>query len=145
VARSAPGLEPDEELADLMTVAFRGSLAASTRGLALVSSRHRLRNFHAWEDSARAAGFPTDRPEMIVGVTAQRLVLWRPSFWFGRPRQVVGDVPMTRVANAEVYRQGFACVLALAFNDGQYIEIEAIRGRRLRRLRDAIRAQLPNK
>jgi hypothetical protein len=145
VARSAPGLEPDEELVDLMTVAFRGSLAASTRGLALASSRQRLRVFHLWESGARTAGFPTDRPEMIVGVTARRLVVWKPSFWFGRPREVVGDVPMERVANAEVYRQGLACVLALAFNDGQYIEVEAMRGRRLRRLRDAIRAQLPSK
>jgi hypothetical protein len=145
MARPALGLEPDEQLVEMMTVAFHGALAASTRGLALASSRSRVKQFHVWEEVAHGAGFPTDRPEMIIGVTAQRLVVWTPSFWFGRARHLVGDVPITRLINAEVYRQGLAHVLALGFTNGMYIEVEAMRGRRLRRLRDAIRAQLPPK
>jgi hypothetical protein len=145
VARPIPGLEADEELVDRMTVAFRGSLAASTRGLALASSRSRLKQFHVWEEVAHSAGFPTDRPEMVIGVTARRLVLWKPSFWFGRPHDLVGDVPIKRLINAEVYRQGLAHVLALGFTNGMLVEVEAMRGRRLRHLRDAIRAQMPPK
>jgi hypothetical protein len=140
-----PGLDSGEELVDMMTVAFRGSLAASTRGLVLASSRSRLKQFHVWEDVAHGAGFPTDRPEMVIGVTAQRLVVWKPSFWFGRPHHVVGELPIEQLINAEVYRQGLAHVLALGFRNGMYVEVEAMRGRRLRRLRDAIRAQLPQK
>jgi hypothetical protein len=145
MARPVPDLEADEELVDMMTVAFRGSLAASTRGLALASSRSRLKQFHVWEEVAHSAGFPTDRPEMVIGVTARRIVVWKPSFWFGRPHHVVGEVPIERLINAEVYRQGLAHVLALGFKNGMYVELEAMRRRRLRRLRDAIRAQLPQK
>jgi len=145
VARPLPGLEADEELVDMMTVAFRGSLAASTRGLALASSRSRLKQFHVWEEVAHGAGFPTNRPEMVIGVTSQRLVVWKPSFWLGHPRQFVGEVPITRLINAETYRRGLAHVLALGFTNGMYVELEAMRGRRLRRLRDAIRAQMPPK
>jgi hypothetical protein len=145
MAGPVPGLEPDEHIVERMTVAFHGALAASTRGLALASSRARLKQFHVWEEVAHSAGFPTDKPEMIIGVTAQRLVIWTPSFWFGRPHHLVGEILISRVINAEVYRQGLAYVLAVGFSNGMYVEVEAMRGRRLRRLRDAIRAQLPQK
>ena len=140
--RPAQGLEPDETLVEHMTVAFRGSLLASIRGLALVSSRNRLKAFHAWAQVAEAAGFPSDKPEMVLGVTERRLMVWRPSFWFSRPSGVVGDVPIANVINAEVYRQGLAVVMAIGFTNGSYVEVESMRPRPMRRLRDAIRAQL---
>lgn len=139
-----PGLDPDEPVVERMTVAFRGSLAASTRGLALATSRNRLKVFHAWAEVAEQAGFPTGKPEMVLGVTARRMIVWQPSFWFGRPAGVIGDVPLERVVNVEVYRQGLAAVMAIGFTNGLFVEVESMRPRRMRRLRDAIRAQLPS-
>jgi Bacterial PH domain len=142
MARPDTGLEDDEPLLLTMTVTFRGAIAANMRGLALASSRTRLRAFAAWATHAEAVGFPTSKPEMLIGVTDRRLIVWRPSFWFGRPVEVVGTVPYDQLAQVEVYRQGLAVSLTFGFRSGEFVEVESMRARRMRRIRDAIRARL---
>jgi hypothetical protein len=136
------GLEDDEPLVARMTVTFRGAVAANTRGLAFASSRARLRSFSAWAQHAEAVGFPTSRPEMTIGVTDRRVVVWRPSFWMGRPAELVGTVPFEQLAAVEVYRQGVAVSLTFAFRNGGFVEVESMRARRMRAIRDAIRPHL---
>ncbi|MCU1428564.1 MAG: hypothetical protein JWL83_2564 [Actinomycetia bacterium] len=139
MARPVPGLEPDEDLLATMTVTFRGSLAASWRGLGMASTRTRLKAFGAWSTAARQATFPVGKPEMIIGATGRRLLVWRPSFFAGRPRELVGSVPFERLAEVTVYRQGFAVSLTLLFTDGQIVEVEAMRKRRMRKIADIVR------
>jgi hypothetical protein len=125
-----------------MTVTFRGALAANVRSLGMIIGRSRRKAFGAWAQQADHVGFPVLTPEMTLGVTERRVVVWRPSFWFGRPVQMIGTVPFHHLAQVEVYRSGLASALVFVFKTGELIEVEAMRARRLRRVRDAVRARI---
>jgi hypothetical protein len=142
VARPGPGLDDDEHLLDRMTVTFRGSLAASWRGLGLASQRARLKAFRVWAAGADAVGFPVGKPEMTLGVTDRRVVVWLPTFWLGRPKVVAGSVPFDRLAQVEVYRSGLAVSLTFGFTNGEYVEVESMRMRHMRRVRDLVRERI---
>ena len=142
--RPFPGLDEGETLLAHMTVTFRGSLAMSTKGLALASSRARLKAFSAWAAYAEQAGFPAPKPEMMLGVTDRRVVVWRPTFWFGRPKEVAGTVAFDDLAQVDMYRQGLSVSLAFVFKTGQIVEVESMRARPMRALRDALQARVGN-
>jgi hypothetical protein len=125
-----------------MTVTFRGAFAANIRSLGLILGRSRRKAFGVWAQHAETVGFPTLTPEMTLGVTERRVVVWRPSFWFGRPAQMIGTVPFHHLAQVEVYRSGLASALVFVFKTGELVEVEAMRTRRLRRVRDAVRARI---
>jgi hypothetical protein len=125
-----------------MTVTFRGAVASATRGLALSSSRARMKSFAAWAAHAEQAGFPTAKPEMTLGVTDRRVVIWRPSFWLGQPTVLVGTVPFEQLVAVEVYRQGLAVSLVFGFRSGEFVEVESMRARRMRRIRDTVRPHI---
>jgi hypothetical protein len=142
VARPVPGLEDDEPLLVKMTVTFRGAMASNLRGLAFASNRTRMKAFSAWAMHAEAVGFPTRKPEMTLGVTDRRIVLWKPSFWLGRPDEMIGTVPFEQLAAVEVYRQGLAVSLVFGFKHGEFVEVESMRAGRMKRIRDLVRPHL---
>jgi hypothetical protein len=79
---------------------------------------------------------------MLIGVTDRRIAIWRPSFWFGHPAELVGTVPFEQLAQVEVYRAGLAVALVFLFKTGELVEVESMRPRRMREIRDAVRPQL---
>jgi hypothetical protein len=137
------GLEPDERLLVHAPASFRGATAASARStLALSSARKRTDAYLAWRDHADRCGFATAGPEMVLGVTNTRLVVWATTFWLNRPGPIAGKVPLTDVAAVATSRHGIVTGLAVALKDGQIVEVEAMRGRRLRRLAAVLHAAL---
>jgi hypothetical protein len=139
---AAPGLEPEEPLLVTATVTFRGSLAASWRGWGVRATRTRLDEFATWVEAAHEADFPTLKPDMAIGVTNRRLVVWRPTFFRGRPADYFGDIPFERLAQVTVYRSGLVAVLTLLFRDGQIVQVEAMRGRHLREIAELLNAHI---
>jgi hypothetical protein len=134
-----PGLDVDEPLLVKMTATFRGALATNAKFFARSASRLRLRAFDAWAMHAEQVGFPTAKPEMVIGVTDRRVAVWRPSFWTSQPAELVGTVPFEQLAGVEVYRDGLAVALVFTFKTGQFVEVESMRAGRMRAIRDAIR------
>ena len=138
-----PGLDPGERLLARAPVSFRGATAASARStFALAAARRRMNAYHAWREHAEALGFTTAGPEMVLGVTDSRLVVWSTTFWLSRPGTIAGKVPLSRVADVATTRHGVVTGLALVLTSGEIVEVEAMRGRRLRRLADALQTQL---
>jgi hypothetical protein len=143
VARPGPDLEPGEELRAYAPASFRGAAAASSRStMSLSSGRVRSREYEAWAEAARAAGFPTAGPEMVLGLTDSRLVVWRVSFWMSRPSELSGDIPIDRLADVVAVRHGPLTGVAFVLDNGSIIEVEAFRGRALRQLAAAARAAI---
>jgi hypothetical protein len=139
--RPLPGLEPDERVLARAPASFRGAAVTSISStFALGSARKRLEAYHAWRMQADVAGFRTSGPEMMLGLTEQRLVVWKTTFWFSRLAGITGEIPLAQVHDVAVVRHGLVTSLALAFKDGQIVEVEAMRGRHLRHLTDAMRA-----
>jgi hypothetical protein len=99
-----------------------------------------MRAFDAWESTARAAGFPTAGPEMLLGVTDRRLVVWRTSFFLARPLDIAEDMPLERIVDVSAVRHGLVTGLAFVLDNGAIIEVEAMRNRRLQGLARAVAA-----
>lgn len=138
-----PGLEPGERLRAHASASFRGATAASGRGIfAVGSARLRLQAFDGWSEIAHAAGFPTAGPDMIIGITDTTLHVWRTSFFLGRPVELAGSMPLVRIAQVTAVRHGVVTGLAFVIADGTIIEVEAVRGRRLRNLAREVQAAL---
>lgn len=138
--RRLPGLEPDEQLLAHAPASFRGATAASAWStFALGAARRRMSHYDAWRQHADVAGLTTAGPDMIVGVTDSRFVVWDTTFWLSRPDSIVGRIPLERIGDVATARHGIVTGLALALTTGEIVEVEAMRGRRLRHLADAIR------
>jgi hypothetical protein len=133
------GLEPDEQLRARARVSFRGALGATSRAtLSMSAGRNRMRAFDAWESNARAGGFPTAGPEMLLGVTDRRIVVWRTSFFLARPLEIADAMPLEQIVDLTVVRHGLVTGVAFVLQNGTIVEIEAMRSRALRKLADAI-------
>jgi hypothetical protein len=140
---SLPGLEPYDRLIARAPASFRGAAAASMLStFALGSARARREAHFAWTTHAESVGFPAAGPEMWLGLTESRLIVWNTTFLLSRPGAVKGALPLTDVAEVAVTRYGVVTGLAVAFTTGQFIEVEAMRGRRLRRFAAALRETL---
>jgi hypothetical protein len=85
-----------------------------------------------WARRAAAAGFPVAGPEMILGITQERLLVWRPALLRSRPRRFAGAVPLSRIHSAGVHRRVFASILTLLLEHGTIVGVETMRGARLR-------------
>jgi hypothetical protein len=143
LAAQPPGLEPDEQLLARAPASFRGAAAASVRStFALGSARKRLDSYYAWRDLADVTGFATTGPEMVLGLTDHGLVVWSTSFWFGSPRAITARIPLAQIHDVATAHHGIVTGFAIAFTTGAIVEVEAMRGRRLRRLARQLRHRL---
>ena len=71
---------------------------------------------------------------MVLGLTENRLLVWKTTFWMNRPGAIAGEVPLEKVHDVAATRHGMVTGLAIAMKTGQIVEVEAMRGRRLRHL-----------
>ena len=78
-------------------------------------------------------------------LTDTRLVVWGTSFWLGRPNAITGQVPLADLHDVAVVRHGMVTGLALVFRGGAIVEVEALRGHRLRRLGRAVRERISDR
>jgi hypothetical protein len=137
------GLEPDEELLVVTHASFRGATAATFRStFALGSGRMRMKAYDMWHDAAIAAGFPSAPPEMVVAVTDRRILFGKPTFWGGAPSAFRSELGFDRIAQVVWVRHGVITGVAFAMTHGAIVELEALRGRRLRHMVDVISTRL---
>jgi hypothetical protein len=121
-------------------------MAATMRStFSLSAARTRMHAFEAWETGARAAGFPADGPEMVLGVSDQRLIGWRTSFLLGRPIEITASLPIDQIVDVSAVRHGLVTGVAFVFANGSIVEVEALRGRRLRALAREVAAVIADR
>ncbi|MDQ1386068.1 MAG: hypothetical protein QOG65_3447 [Actinomycetota bacterium] len=132
-------LEPDEEILAVARASFRGAAATSTRAtFALGSGRMRMRAFDVWHDAAIASGFPHVPPDMYVAVSPRRVLCGKRTVWGRAPARYSSAVDLGAVAQIAYTRHGLVTGVAFGFTHGAIVEVEAIRGRRLRHLVDVV-------
>jgi len=137
-------LEPGEEILAIARASFRGAAVTSTRAtFALGSGRMRMRAYSVWHDAVTEAGFPTVPPDMVVAATDQRVLFGKPTFWGRPPTRYWGAVDFRDIAQIAATKHGIVTGVAFALTTGPIVEIEALRGRALRRLADAVDRNLP--
>jgi hypothetical protein len=141
------GLLEGEEIVALLSVRFSPGMpttldASAPAGMRRPSVVQRHAYAH-WARAASAAGFPIAGPEMILGVTQERLLVWRPGFIRSRPRRFAGGISLSRIQSAAVHRRVFSSVLTLLFEQGTIVGVETMRGSRLRTFATSIPAYKP--
>jgi hypothetical protein len=136
------GLRDDEEVVAMLRVRFSAGLPANITGTPTPTMfRQTVVQRHAyaqWAQRCAAIDFPVAGPEMILGVTQERLLVWRPAFIRSRPRRFAGAVDLARIRSAGVRRRVFASVLTMLFEDGAIVGVETSRASRLRQFAAAI-------
>jgi hypothetical protein len=95
-------------------------------------------SYARWVRRSASVGFPIAGPEMIIGITAERLLVWRTAMLRARPKRFAGALPLTHIQSAGVYRRVLASVLTLLFEDGTIVGVETLHGRHLRAFATAI-------
>ncbi len=137
-------LESGEEILELARASFRGAAATSTRAtFALGSGRMRMRAYTEWHDAAVSAGFPPAPPDMVVLVSDQRVLFGKPTFWGRPPARYWSAIDLGEIAQIVATAHGIVTGVAFALTSGTVVEIEALRGRKLRRFAETVEAHLP--
>ena len=139
-------LEPNEEVLATAFASFRGAAATSTRStFGWGPSTKRRRAHREWVGAVTAAGFPEVPADMALAATDRRLLFGKPTLWGRHPAQYTAELRYDRVAEIATTRHGLVVGLAFALKNGQIIEVEAMRGRRLRALGEVVRHALANR
>ena len=119
----------------LAHASFRGAWASTMRTtFSFAAARKRMVDFEVWAAGVRAAGFSPEDPEMVLGVTDRRLIAWRKSFFLGRPTEFSTSLPIDELYDVIVVRHGLLTGVTFVTTLGGIVEVEALRGRRLRHL-----------
>jgi hypothetical protein len=137
-----PGLLEGEELVALLSVRYSPGMPAAIdqaepAGMARPSVAQR-QAYALWVTRATAARFPIAGPEMILGISHERLLVWKPALLRSRPRHFAGAIALTKIHSAGVNRKLFASVLTLLLDGGKLVGVETLRSSRLRRFATAI-------
>jgi len=86
------------------------------------------------DDRARPTGpepavdFPSAK-QMALVLTGRRLLAWSLGI-SGRPKQYLGDVPLTSISEVEAGRVQSGSLLRISLGSGAVIDLEALRGER---------------
>jgi hypothetical protein len=139
-------LEPGEEVLATARASFRGAAGSSAKAtFALGSDRMRMKAFSTWLDAARASGFPEAPPDMFLTATDRRILVGKPRFMGGAPAHYYGSLGYGEIVEIVWVRHGIVTGVAFAFQFGGIVEIEAMRGRDLRRFVDVVKAHIPDR
>jgi hypothetical protein len=137
-------LDPGEAVLATARASFRGAAGTSARAtFALGSGRMRLKAFDTWFDAARAHGFPDAPPDMFLTATDRRILVGKPRFLGGAPPRYSGALDYGEIVEIIAVRHGILTGVAIVFKFGGIVEIEAVRGRDLRRFVDVVKDRLP--
>ena len=75
-------------------------------------------------DALEAVGFPTAR-QMALGLTNKRILVWECSSWSGKPKKLLGAMPVEAVRGVDHAPATMGDHLTLQLADGGTIEFEA--------------------
>jgi hypothetical protein len=136
------GLHDDETLIDTLAVRFSTGIQ-STLDEKPVNTLYRppvtqRRSYLRWVRNANRAGFPVAGPEMVLGVSNERLLVWRTALIRARPKSFAGAVPLSSIQSAGVHRRVLSTVLTLLMEGGTIVTVETLHGRHLRAFAAAI-------
>ena len=130
------GLLEGEEIVAMLSVRYSAGMQTEVESTATPTMfRPSVVQRHAyayWSRRSASAGFPIAGPEMVLGVTPERLLVWRPGPLRGRPKRFAGALPLSRIQSAGVHRRVFATVLTMLMDQGTIVGVESLRGSRLR-------------
>ena len=86
------------------------------------------------------ATFPVPGRVFVLGLSDRRLLFWRASKWFGRPRDLTTSVDLDQVASLDRISRFGSPRLRVALATGSILLLESTWGGSVRTLRDTFHA-----
>ena len=74
-------------------------------------------------DSGLAETWPSQ--PVVVGLTARRMLLWSHSQMRGKPKELIGEIPLGQIAGIDIEKKKATFDATLRFTDGSGILLEA--------------------
>lgn len=119
-------LQSDEELLVGLRINLKGTalgvgLSTGAAGLALGSKV--MREGH---DQAQESGIPFAQ-QMALGLTNQRIIVWVRSAFSGKPKKILGHIPLSEISDATFESGMFGDKLTLELPQDKILELESIK------------------
>ena len=141
------GLEPNEELLDTVLVSYARRFTtpdelrrATERPDPKANPNPSLRTmlgrgpgggrrsgigaYRKWCQHADSVGFPVGGMVMTLAITNLRLLVYRPTFVRGRPKLLVGGLPLRSISQCTMQRGILHHRIIVLFSDGGLVEVE---------------------
>ena len=121
---SAEHLKSGEELLVGVRVSLKGT--ALGVGLSAAGVRGGSKVMSEGQDQAKDAGIPFAQ-QMALGLTSQRMIVWSRSQWTGKPKDLLGEIPLTDITWGTVGpgSRGDTCTLKLS--EDKVLELESVK------------------
>jgi len=125
-------LAADEQLEDGMfvnpagtTAGMLGVQAGGVIGAAIATKAQMGKDATSTivSNAGRATGWPA-KP-VVVGLTSRRMILWSHGQMSGKPKEFIGDIPLSEIAGIDVDKHRATFSVTVRFTDGGGVELEA--------------------
>jgi hypothetical protein len=140
---AAPHLAAGETVHEAVRVNLAGTVAATAAGAlggavgAVIADKAATPG----RESATEAGFPTDRQQALA-VTDQRILVFRRSALSGKPKDLVGEVPLAAVAGIEHQPGRMGDTLRFTMASGHQTQFECVKVDRGAEFAQAVAARI---
>lgn len=122
-------LQSDEELLVGLRVNLKGTalgvgLSAGTAGFAGLALGSK--DMSEGQDQAKDSGIPFSQ-QMAFGLTNQRIIVWARSALSGKPKKIIGQIPLSEINDATFEPGMLGDKLSLELPQGKIFELESIK------------------
>jgi hypothetical protein len=123
-ALAAPALARGEEIVEAIRVNWNGMVppvqVTTGKGLATLEGPAPVL------EPDELVAFPSSK-QMALVLTGGRLLAWGIGIT-GKPKQFLGDVPLTAVADAQIDQARFGGVIRIVMRSGAVVDLEVMKG-----------------
>lgn len=78
------------------------------------------------QEQAKSLAIPF-KQSMALGITNSQMIFWGRSAFTGRPKNILGSIPLKTIAKVDFEKGGFGDKLKLTFQDDKILELESIK------------------
>jgi hypothetical protein len=121
-----PILMPGEELVSIAKVNYNGTIAPNTLSVDAAIAGIDLDATGGHPDPDSVIAFPSAN-QMALALTGSRVFAWGLGF-SGKPKQFVGEVPLTAIAELHTGEIHFGAILRIVMKSGAVVDLEFMKG-----------------
>ena len=77
-------------------------------------------------EQAKESGIPFSQ-QMALGLTDSRIIVWSRSQMSGKPKEIIGEIPLTDIGGVTFEKGKMGDLIGLKFSDDKILELESIK------------------
>ncbi len=77
-------------------------------------------------EQAKESGIPFSQ-QMALGLTDKRIIVWSRSQMSGKPKEIIGEIPLTDIKGVQFEKGKMGDLIGLRFSEDKILELESIK------------------